>query len=137
MSWTYRDSQVVTASKLSDLANVSEGGAHDNGLVTELLVVVEDLLNRLDTRVLLLGVLLLGRSLEPVEDTTDKGGDEVSAGLSSTNGLDEREHEGKVGVDTVVTLENLSGLDTFPSGGNLDQDAVLGDTLLTVELSFC
>lgn len=34
----------------------------------------------------------------------------------------------------MVALENLGGLDTLPGGGNLDQDAVLGDALLLVEL---
>jgi hypothetical protein len=129
-----RDGQVVTASKLSDLASVSERGAHNNGVVTELLVVVEDLLDRLDTGVLLLGVLLLGGGLEPVKDTANEGGDEVSTSLSGTNGLDEREHKGEVGVNAVVTLEDLSSLDTLPGGSNLDQDAVLGDALLAVKL---
>jgi hypothetical protein len=133
-SLTYRDGQVVTASKLSDLASVSERGAHNNGVVTELLVVVEDLLDRLDTRVLLLGVLLLGGGLEPVKNTADEGGNKVSASLGGTNSLDEREHQGEIGVDTVVTLEDLSSLDTLPCGSDLDQDAVLGDALLAVEL---
>ncbi|KAI6752918.1 hypothetical protein HG531_005087 [Fusarium graminearum] len=132
-----RDSQVVTASELGDLASVAERGAHDNGVVSELLVVVEDLLNRQDTRVLLFGVLLLGRGLEPVKDTADEGRNEVSTSLSSTNGLDEREHKSKVGVDAVVTLEDLGSLDTLPGSSNLDQDAVLGDTLLAVELWNC
>jgi hypothetical protein len=130
-----RDGQVVTASKLSDLASVSERGAHNNGVVTELLVVVEDLLDRLDTRVLLLGVLLLGGGLEPVKNTADEGGNKVSASLGGTNSLDEREHQGEIGVDTVVTLEDLSSLDTLPCGSDLDQDAVLGDALLAVELN--
>lgn len=131
---TYGNGQVVTASKLSDLASVSERGTHDNGVVAELLVVVEDGLDGGNTRVLLLGVLLLGVSLEPVKDATDEGRDEVGVGLGSTNGLDKREHEGKVAVDAVVALENLGGLDTLPGSGNLDQDTVLGDALLTVEL---
>lgn len=73
-------------------------------------------------------------SLEPVEDTADEGGDQESASLGGGDGLDQREHEGKVGVDAVVALEDLGGLDTLPGGGDLDQDAVLGDTGLLVEL---
>jgi hypothetical protein len=131
---TYRNGQVVTASKLGDLASVSERGTHNDGVVTKLLVVVEDLLDRLDTGVLLLGVLLLGGGLEPVKNTTNEGRDEVGAGLSSADGLDHREHEGKVGVDTVVALKDLGGLDTLPGSSDLDQNAVLGDTLLAVKL---
>jgi len=79
-----------------------------------LLVVVENLLHALDTRVLLLLVLLLGRRLVPVKDAADKGGDEESAGLSGSNGLHLGEHERQVGVDAVVALERLGGLDAFP-----------------------
>jgi hypothetical protein len=34
----------------------------------------------------------------------------------------------------VLGLEDLGGLDTLPGGGDLDEDAVLGDTNLLVEL---
>lgn len=101
---TYRDGQVVTASELDDLANISERGTHNNGLVAELFVVVVDSLDRLDTGVLLLGVLLLRRGLVPVKDTADEGGDQESTGLSGGNSLDEREHEGQVAVNAVVAL---------------------------------
>ena len=39
-------------------AYVTEGSTHDDGLVVVLLVVVEDLLHRHDTRVLVAGVVL-------------------------------------------------------------------------------
>jgi hypothetical protein len=99
-----------------------------------LLVVVEDGLDALDARVLLLGVLLLGRGLVPVKNAANEGRDEESAGLGSSDGLDEREHEGEVGVDAVLGLEDLGGLDTFPGGRNLDENALLADTLLLVKL---
>lgn len=70
---TYGNGEVVAASKLSDLANVTERGTHDNGVVAKLLVVVEDGLDTLDTRVLLLGVVLLVVGLVPVKDTADEG----------------------------------------------------------------
>ena len=134
MDATYRDGQVVAASQLGNLTSVAERGTHDDGLVAVLLVVVEDGLNALDTGVLLLLVLLLRRGLVPVEDTADEGGDEESTGLSGSDGLDQGEHEGQVGVDAVVTLEDLGGLDTLPCRGDLDEDTVLGDALLCVEL---
>jgi hypothetical protein len=37
----------------------------------------------------------------------------------------------------VVTLEDTGSLDTFPGGGDLDQDAGLVDALLLVELQTC
>lgn len=99
-----------------------------------LLVVVEDGLDALDTWVLLLGVLLLGRGLVPVKNAANEGRDEESAGLSSSNGLDLREHERQVAVDSVLGLEDLGGLDTFPCRCYLDENALLGDADLLVEL---
>lgn len=137
MHWeilTYGDGEVVAASELSDLTSVAERGTHDDGLVAVLLVVVEDGLDGGDTGVFLLGVVLLGGGLEPVEDAADEGGDEVGTGLGGADGLDGREHEGQVAVNAVVALEDLGGLDALPGGGDLDEDAVLLDTLLLVQL---
>jgi hypothetical protein len=99
-----------------------------------LLVVVEDLLDALDTGVLLLGILLLGGGLVPVENAADKGRDEEGAGLSGGDGLDLGEHEGQVAVDAVLGLQDLGGLDALPCRGELDEDALLIDALLLVEL---
>lgn len=129
-----RDGQVVTAGQLGDLTGVTERGSHDNGLVAVLLVVVEDVLHRLDTGVLLGSVLLLVVGLVPVKDTTNEGGDEEGAGLSTSDGLDSREDEGQVAVDAMLALKDVGGLDTLPGGGDLDEDAVLGDALRFVEL---
>ena len=131
---TYGDGQVVTASKLGDFTSVTEGSTHDDGVVAVLLVVVENVLDGLNTGVLLGSVVTLVGSLVPVKDTANERRDEVGTGLGSSDGLDGGEHEGQVAVDAVVTLEDLSGLDTLPGGGNLDQDTVLGDTVLLVEL---
>jgi hypothetical protein len=86
---TYGNGQVVASGELGDLADAPERGTHDNGLVVVLLVVVEDGLYALDTGVLLLGVLLLGRGLVPVENAADKGRDEEGASLGGGDGLDE------------------------------------------------
>lgn len=129
-----RDGQVVAASQLGDLASVAEGGTHDDGLVAVLLVVVVDGLDGLDTGVLLGGVVALVGVLVPVKDTTHEGGDQEGTGLGGGDGLDDREHQGQVAVDLVLRLQNVGGLDTLPGGGDLDQDAVLGDTLLLVQL---
>ena len=99
-----------------------------------LLVVVEDGLDGLDTGVLLGSVVALVGSLVPVEDTADEGGDQEGTGLGGGDGLDEGEHQGEVAVDAVLGLQDVGGLDTLVGGGNLDQDAVLGDTVLLVQL---
>lgn len=129
------DGQVVAASKLGNLASVAERGTHDNGAVAVLLVVVEDGLDGQDTGVLLLGVGLASAGLEPVQNAANEGRDQESASLGGGNGLGKREHEGQVGVDAVVALQDLSGLDTLPGGGNLDQDTVLGDALGLVQVN--
>ena len=98
------------------------------------LVVVEDGLHALDTGVLVGGVVPLHGSLVPVKDTANEGRDQVSTGLGGSDGLDDGEHEGEVAVDAMLRLELAGGLDTFPCGGDLDQDAVLGDTHFLVEL---
>lgn len=128
------DGEVVAAGELGDLAEVAEGGAHDDGLVVVLLVVVEDLDDGLDTGVVLGGVLLLGVGLVPVEDTADEGRDEVGTGLGSGDGLGQGEHEGQVAVDAVLALELVGGLDTLPGGSELDENAGLVNTGLLVEL---
>ena len=99
-----------------------------------LLVVVVDGLHRLHTRVLSSSVVTLVGSLEPIEDTADERRDEESTSLSTGNGLDGREDEGQVAVDAVLALEDVGSLDTLPGGGDLDEDAVLGDALRFVEL---
>lgn len=84
----------------------------------------------------LLGVLLSSLGLVPIEDTADEGGDEEDTGLSGCDGLNLGEEESEVDVDTVVLLEDTGGLDTLPGGGDLDENALLSDTLVLVELYF-
>jgi hypothetical protein len=134
---TYRDGKIITASKLRDLATVPERRAHHNGVVAMSLVVVEDALHALDTGVLSGGKVLLQRSLVPVQDAADKGGDQERASLSGGDGLDDGEHQGEVAVDAMLGLEFAGGLDTFPGRGDFDEDAVLADALLFIELGVC
>lgn len=131
---TYRNGQIVTAGQLGDLARVTERSTHDDSVVAVLLVVVVDALNGLDTGILLGGVVTLVGSLVPVEDTADEGRDEVGTGLGAGDGLDEGEHEGQVAVDAVLGLQDVGGLDALPGGGDLDEDALLGDADLLVEV---
>jgi hypothetical protein len=128
------DGEVVAASELGDLAEVTERGAHDDGLVVVLLVVVEDLNDGLDTGVVGSVVLLFGVGLVPVEDTADEGRNEVGTGLGGGNGLGKGEHEGQVAVDAVLGLKLVGGSDTLPGGSELNENALLVNTGLLVEL---
>lgn len=69
---TYRNCKIVTSSQLCDLPDASERSTHDNGLVAMFLVVVEDLLDALDTWVFLLAVVLFGGCLVPIENAANK-----------------------------------------------------------------
>jgi hypothetical protein len=109
---------------------------------------LEDLLDRLDSRVGLGSVLLSSGLLVPVEDlilvqalrrrlwmthSTDEGGDEGDTSLGTGDSLTETEEKGQVTavmsaadynllvylLDALL-LEVLGGLDTLVGGGNLD-----------------
>ena len=94
-----------------------------------LLVVVEDLADRLNTRVVF---ILVGRSglvlLVPIQNTADEGRDQSDTSLCASNGLAEAEEEGQVAMNAVIALQLAGGLDTLPGGGDLDEDTVLLDT---------
>ena len=90
---TDSNGKVIAASQLGNLSDISKGGAHNNGLVPVLLVIVEDALHTLDTRVLLRSKILLHRDLVPIEDTPDKGGDEERTGFGRSDGLGKGEHK--------------------------------------------
>lgn len=161
-----RDGQEVASGQLLNLANGAERGAHDDGLVAVLLVVVVDLGDRDDTGILSASVLLLVGSLVPVKDTADEGRDQSNLGLGASNSLygftsyknmfsknasyvsrhvpaewnpedrsylAEGEEKGEVAVDALDSLEVLGSLDTLPGGGDLDEDALLGDAGILVE----
>ena len=129
-----RNSQVITSGQLRYFSNISEASSHHNGFVAELLVVIENLLNALDTRVFLRAVVLLVRCLVPVQDTANERRDEESTSLSCGNGLGQREHEGQVAVHTVLRLQNMGCLDTLPSRSELDEYTRLVDANVFVEL---
>lgn len=99
-----------------------------------MLVVVEDLLYALHTRVVVTRVVLAGVVLlVPVQDATDERRDKGDASLSTSDSLAEAEQEGKVAVDAIVPLQFARGLDTFPGGGDLDEDALFLDSKTVVE----
>ena len=131
---SYRDCKVIASSQLGDLTAIPEACPHHNGLVSEFLVVVEDLLHRLYTRILLRRKFLFMRSLVPIKDAAHKGRDEECACLRGGDGLWERKEEGEVAIDAMFRLQNLSSLDAFPSTGELDEDPGFVNADIFVEL---
>ena len=120
---TYGDGQVVAAGQFGDFAHISETGAHDNGLVAELLVVVEDLFDALNTWIFCCRIVLLVGCLVPVEDATHEWGDQEGSCLSGSNSLGQREQQRKIAVHLVFTLQDVCSLDAFPGRGQFDEDA--------------
>jgi hypothetical protein len=53
-------------------AYVAETGSHDDSIVLVLLVVVEDFLHRLDTRVLITLIVLSGVLLVPIQNLSEQ-----------------------------------------------------------------
>ena len=99
--------------------------------MAEFLVVVVDGGDGEDAGVFVGGVVLFVGGLEPVEDAADEWGDEFHAGVGAGDGLGKREEEREVAVDAVL-LELAGGLDAFPCGSNLDEDAVPGEAFFFV-----
>ena len=132
---TYRNSQVIAARQLRDLTQVAEARTHDDGLVAVLLVVIEDGLYALDTRIFVRskGAATFG-SLVPVHDTADEGGDQEGSRLGCGDGLGQREHERQVAVDAVLALQVVGGFDTLPRRRDLDEYALLANPNGLVEL---
>jgi hypothetical protein len=72
-----------------------------------LLVVGEDLADRLDSGVGLGSVLLAGGLLVPVEDTADEGRDEGDASLGTGDGLAETEEKGEVAAGAGISCRSV------------------------------
>jgi hypothetical protein len=128
-----RDGEQVAAAELDDLAGVAEAGAHDDRLVAELLVVVIDLGDGFDARVLRAAIVLAGAGLVPIENATDEWRDKGDLGFGAGYGLVEAEEQRHVAVDA-FGFEDLRGLDAFPCGGELDEDALVADAGFVVLL---
>ena len=84
---------------------IAERSTHDDGPVSVLFVVVEDLANRLNARVILVFVSGSGLIfLVPVQDTADEGRNESNASFGTSDSLAETEQESEVAMDLFITL---------------------------------
>jgi hypothetical protein len=65
--------------------------------------------------------------------SADKGRNQSYSGFSACNGLRKTKEEGKVAVYSVFFFQFPGGLNTFPSRGNFDKYAFLGDAQGTIQ----
>ena len=113
-----------------------------------LLIVIENLLDRLDTRIVIALISLSCSFLVPIENllykfiryqpkntnamqcthSTNKGRDQGNTSLSTSNSLTKPKKKSKVTMNVFIPLQFTSGLNTLPRRCNLDQNAVFGDT---------
>ena len=125
------DGQEVATAEGLDLAAITEGSAHDFGLDAVALVVGEDAADGLHAGVVgtrgggFVPVGTLGL-LVPVVDTADERRDQLDLGVGAGDGLGERKEQGEITTDAFL-FEFGGGLDAFPGGGHLHEDAFLGD----------
>jgi hypothetical protein len=127
------DGELVTATELLDLVDVSEGGTHDDsfGLVDG--VIVEDFGHREDSWVFC-GVVVsfVIFFFVPVENAAHKGRNEEELATSTGNSLGKVEDKGHVALDFALE-EDLGCLDALPGGGDLDKDSAGVCSRLLVE----
>ena len=97
-----------------------------------LLVVVVDGGDGDHARIFARGVVTVVLGLVPVEDAAHERGDQEGAGFGTGTGLGEGEQQGQVALDALF-LQDFGGTDAFPGGGQLDQDAIVGDAGFVVE----
>src|SRR5436190_3576515 len=121
------DREQVAAGEADDLVHLAKTGPHDLGLVTELLEVVVNPGDRRNARVFLGGDVAAPLLLVPVVDPADERRDQRHASLGAGHGLGKAEQKGQVAVNALA-LELLGGANTFPSAGDLDEDALSADT---------
>jgi hypothetical protein len=70
----------------------------------------------------------------PVHDATHKWRNESGTRFGTSNRLGDRKDERQIASNTFL-FQDFSGLDTLPSGGNLDENAGLVDTNFFVEVN--
>ena len=128
-----RDGEQIASGQFRDLVEVAETGPHHLGAVAEGLEVVEDAGHGDHTRIFRTRIgITTGFRLEPIENATDERGDQGDSCLRAGHGLTEAEQQSEVAVNAVF-LKHLGSLDALPSGGDLDQNALVADAGVVVE----
>jgi len=102
---------------------------HNDGLDLMRLVVIVDLPHGEDAGIGFRRIALTFGFAVPIENTSNERRDKEGSGIGASGGLGQREHERHIAVDTLA-LKYLRGPDSFPRGGDFDQDALVVQTQL-------
>ena len=113
--------------------DVPEARAHHFGLVTELLVVSVNLLDRLHAGIFRAGVIAFVSRFIPIVNAAHERRDQLNFRLRTTHRLRERKEQRQIAFDSFL-LQLLRRSDPFPGRGDFDQHALRFDPPLFVKL---
>lgn len=129
------DGQPVASCQFSNFCRVPEWCTHDNGLMRVFFEIVVDLCDWLDSWVSSSNILSWDILLEPVKDPPYEGRNKKQPILCAFDCLDSVKNKSHIAVDMIL-FELSCCLDSLPSTGNLDQDSVFGNTILSVKTDY-
>ena len=125
--------QPVDSAKVLDLVSVPERSSHDDGLDVVGAVVVENVSHKDHSGVLERVLVSFSELLlVPVEDSSDEGRNQEKFAVCTSYCLDKMENQGH--VDLYVAFgQDLGCFDSFPGGGDFNQNSVRADSSLLVK----
>ncbi len=97
-----------------------------------LFVILVNRFDRLHARVIFGGIRLTGFGFVPVEDAADKRRNQIGTRFRTGTGLRKRKQQRQVAVNAFF-LQLFRRTNAFPGGGNLDQHAGAGNTLILIQ----
>ena len=123
-----RDGQTIATRQFQNLIGVTEGSAHDDCIVPELLVIVVNLRDGNNTRIFRRRksshTLFL---FVEIHNTSDKGADERDTRFRTRNRLGDAKNERQIARNAFL-FQHFGGTDTFPRGRDLDENSFLGNS---------
>lgn len=87
--------------------DVSEGSTHHNCLIVELFVIIVDLCDRYNARILMWSISFFVRvGNMPIQNATNKWWNQSSTGFSTSNSLRKWEKESQIAVNTMLLFQD-------------------------------
>ena len=125
--------QSVDSAKVLDLVSVPERSPHNDGLDVVGAIVVENVCNEDHSGVLERVLISLSELLlVPVQDSSDEGGNQEKFAVCTSHCLDKMENQSHVDLN-VAFGQDFCCFDSFPGGGNFNQNSVRADSSLLVK----